>query len=155
MADSQDFFGQTKSVFAPGNIVSYSMVLVSVGEGNLCLAQDVNVTYGRNVIPQYELGSECVWLVAGAASGQCTISRALGKKDKTEAQMWKAFKTDDACKGVTIKISKGEGGCSSLDPGGLIMENSFLTSMTASISVGQLIVTEQATYTVGKVALNS
>lgn len=155
---ASDYFGQDKQVYDPGNIVGYNMVTVYLKNNensNLCLAQDVGVQYGRNVTPQYELGSDSVWLVAGSASGSCTITRALGRKgSEGTGAFWSAFKPDDACTGTTITLTKGSGACG-LDPGRLVMSNSMLQSMSSSISVGNLVITEQATYVVGKVSTSS
>lgn len=148
---ANDFFGYNKQVYGPNDIVSYNKVIVSVG-GYLCLTQSVNVNYQRQVQPNYELGSDSVWLVAGASSGTCDISRALGRSGTAnDATFWSAFKPSDACSATTIKIAQGSGTCG-MSPGALTMNNAVLTNVGMQASVGNLVITESANYTIGGVS---
>ena len=153
---ASDFFGYDKQSFDPGNIVSATMVAVSIDSGNggnLCLVQSADVQYSRNVQPTYELGSDSVWLVAGTSSGSVTLNRALGRKGSGDTSFWKAYKPTDACKSTTITIAKGDGSCG-LDPGRLLCESCLITSASTNIQVGQLTVTESAQYQAGKVSIS-
>jgi hypothetical protein len=153
---ASDYFGYDKQSFDPGNIVGATMVAVSIdngGGGNLCLVQSASVQYNRNVQPTYELGSDSVWLVAGTSSGDVSISRALGRKGSGSTAFWETFKPQDPCKSTTITIAKGDGACG-LDPGRIMCESCLLTSMSSSVQVGSLTVTEDARYTTGKVSIS-
>lgn len=152
---ASDYFGYDKQTFDPGSIVSATMVAVSIGSGQgstLCLAQSANITYQRNVQPTYELGSDSVWLIAGTSSGTAQISRALGKKGSGDAAFWSVFKPENPCKSTSITIAQGDGACG-LKPGTIKCEGCLLTSMSTNIQVGNLVVTEDAQYQVGKVSI--
>ncbi len=152
---ASDYFGYDKQSFDPGNIVGATMVAVSISSGggnNLCLVQSVNVSYQRQVQPTYELGSDSVWLVAGTSSGTCGLSRALGRKGQGSTAFWETFKPEDPCKSTNITIAKGDGACG-LDPGRIQCESCLLTSISSAVQVGNLTVTEDAQYQVGKVSV--
>ena len=78
---AKDFFGYTKDAKGPGNVVSPTMVILSIDGKKLRLAQSASVSYQRQVEPTYEIGSDSVWMVAGKSSGTCEVQRAIGNAE--------------------------------------------------------------------------
>lgn len=141
-----DYFGYNKTAKGPGNIVSTSMVLVAIGGSTVKLAQQVTIGYERNVTPQFEVGSDSVYMVAGQSGGTWAITRAVG-----EAGLLKPYKPGDACSVTTLAMSKGNGVCG-MDPGMITGSGCILQSVGVQASVGSTIVTDNATWRVGSLS---
>jgi hypothetical protein len=151
---AKDFFGYSKEAKGPGNIVSPTMVIVSIDGTKLRLAQSVDLNYSRTVEPTYELGSDSVWMVAGKTSGSCTIQRAIGTAgDSGGGGLLVPFVPKDACKTQTLIIAKGDGACG-MDPGTIVCGGCLIQSIGANVNVGALVLTDTATYNVGSVSLS-
>lgn len=72
--------------------------------GGLSLVQDVNIQYGQNVQPLYEVGSANVYFSQTAASGTATINRIVKKGTDIDYEGY------DVCNDYDITISNSEGG---------------------------------------------
>jgi hypothetical protein len=138
-----DYFGYNKTAKGPGNIVSTSMVLVAIGGKTVKLAQQVTIQYQRQITPQYEVGSDSVYMVAGQSSGTWGITRAVG-----ESGLLKPYKPGDACDTTTLAMSKGNGICG-MDPGMITGTGCILQSVGVQAAVGSTIVTDNAQWMVG------
>lgn len=138
-----DYFGYNKTAKGPGNIVSTSMVLVAIGGKAVKLAQQVTINYQRNVIPQYEIGSDSVYMVAGQSGGTWQITRAVG-----EHKLLKPYKPTDACAITNLAMAKGNGVCG-MDPGFITATGCILKAVGVQASVGNTIVTDNAEWLVG------
>lgn len=141
-----DYFGYKKTAKGPGNIVSTSMVLVAIGGKSVKLAQQVTIQYQRSVTPQYEVGSDSVYMVSGHSGGTWSITRAVG-----ESGLLKLYKPGDACATTNLAMSKGNGVCG-MDPGMITGTGCILQSVGVQASVGTTIVTDNATWTVGSLS---
>jgi hypothetical protein len=138
-----DYFGYNKTAKGPGNMVSTSMVLVAIGGKSVKLAQQVTINYQRQITPQYEVGSDSVYMVAGQSGGTWQITRAVG-----ETGLLKPYKPGDACSTTTLAMSKGNGICG-MDPGLITGTGCILQSVGVNAAVGSTIVTDNATWMVG------
>ena len=141
-----DYFGYNKTAKGPGNIVSTSMVLVAIGGSSVKLAQQVTINYQRQVTPQYEVGSDSVYMVAGQSGGTWAITRAVG-----DTGLLKPYKPGNACDTTTLAMSKGNGVCG-MDPGMITGTGCILQSVGVQASVGSTIVTDQAQWMVGSLS---
>lgn len=141
-----DYFGYNKTAKGPGNIVSTSMVLVAIGGSTVKLAQQVTIAYQRNITPQYEVGSDSVYMVAGQSSGTWQITRAVG-----ESGLLKPYKPGDACATTTLAMSKGNGVCG-MDPGMITGSGCILRSVGVQAAVSSTIVTDNAEWVVGSLS---
>lgn len=141
-----DYFGYNKTAKGPGNIVSTSMVLVAIGSNTVKLAQQVTIQYLRNITPQYEVGSDSVYMVAGQSSGSWAITRAVG-----ESKLLKPYKPGDACATTTLTMSKGNGICG-MDPGMITGSGAILQQVGVQASVGSTIVTDNASWMIGSLS---
>jgi hypothetical protein len=151
---AKDFFGYTKDAKGPGNVVSPTMVILSIDGKKLRLAQSASVSYQRQVEPTYEIGSDSVWMVAGKSSGTCEVQRAIGNAEGgSTGGLLTPFKPGDPCKTQTLLITRGDGQCG-MDPGTIYCGGCLLTNVSTSIQVGSLIVTDSANYNVGVVSLS-
>jgi hypothetical protein len=138
-----DYFGYNKTAKGPGNIVSTSMVLVAIGGKSVKLAQQVTINYQRQITPQYEIGSDSVYMVAGQSGGTWDITRAVG-----ESGLLKPYKPGDACAITNLAMSKGSGICG-MDPGFITATGCILQSVGVQANVGSTIVTDNARWFVG------
>jgi hypothetical protein len=151
---AKDFYGYTKDAKGPGNVVSPTMVILSIDGKKLRLAQSVSVSYQRQIEPTYEIGSDSVWMVAGKSSGTCEVSRAIGNADGgSTGGLLVPFKPGDPCTTQTLLITRGDGSCG-MDPGTIYCGGCLLSSVSAQIQVGSLVVTDSANYNVGIVSLS-
>ena len=141
-----DYFGYNKTAKGPGNIVSTSMVLVAIGGRSVKLAQQVTINYQRQVTPQYEVGSDSVYMVAGQSGGTWNITRAVG-----DTGLLKPYKPGNACDTTTLAMSKGNGVCG-MDPGMITGTGCILQSVGVQASVGSTIVTDNAQWMVGSLS---
>jgi hypothetical protein len=143
-----DYFGYNKTAKGPGNIVSTSMVLVAIGGGggSVKLAQQVTIQYQRQITPQYEVGSDSVYMVAGQSSGTWAITRAVG-----ETGLLKPYKPGDACSTTTLSMSKGNGVCG-MEPGVITGTGCILQSVGIQAAVASTIVTDNAQWMVGSLS---
>lgn len=141
-----DYFGYNKTAKGPGNIVSTSMVLVAIGGKSVKLAQQVTINYQRQITPQFEVGSDSVYMVAGQSRGTWAITRAVG-----DTGLLKPYKPGDACSTTTLAMSKGNGICG-MDPGMITGTGCILQTVGVQASVGSTIVTDNAQWMVGSLS---
>ena len=141
-----DYFGYNKTAKGPGNIVSTSMVLMAIGGKTVKLVQQATVTYQRNVTPQYEVGSDSVYMVAGQSGGSWEVTRAVG-----EQGLLKPYKPGDACSVTNLAMSKGNGVCG-MDPGLITGTGCILMSVGVQANVSSTIVTDNARWAVGSLS---
>lgn len=138
-----DVFGYSKKAKGPGNVVSPSMVMVMIDGERVYLAQTCTVNYQRSVTPNYELGSDSVWMTAGHSSGSVAIARAVG-----DEPLVSLYLPGSACDTQTITVGKGDGACG-MDPGTLTCSGCVLTTVGTNLSVGGSIVSDNATWSFG------
>jgi hypothetical protein len=141
-----DYFGYNKTAKGPGNIVSTSMVLMAIGGKTVKLVQQATITYQRNVSPQYEVGSDSVYMVAGQSGGSWEVTRAVG-----EQGLLKPYKPGDACSVTNLAMSKGNGVCG-MDPGLITGTGCILQSVGVQANVSSTIVTDNARWAVGSLS---
>lgn len=141
-----DYFGYNKTAKGPGNIVSTSMVLMAIGGKTVKLVQQATITYQRNVTPQYEVGSDSVYMVAGQSGGSWEVTRAVG-----EQGLLKPYKPGDACSVTSLAMSKGNGVCG-MDPGLITGTGCILMSVGVQANVSSTIVTDNARWAVGSLS---
>lgn len=141
-----DYFGYNKTAKGPGNIVSTSMVLMAIGGKAVKLVQSVTINYQRQVTPQYEVGSDSVYMVAGQSGGSWNIQRAVG-----EEPIIKPYKPGNACQTTTLSMTKGNGVCG-MDPGMITGTGCILQNVGLNASVQSTIVTDQAQWMVGSLS---
>ena len=108
--------------------------------GELHLAQSVRIAYQRTVNPIYELGSEDVWMSGAPPTGTVDLERVVGSAGGIFAR----FRTNDPCKGVTIKIQHG-GGCGA-SPGVITATDCLLTNLGFNAQAGDIKVVDSAQY---------
>lgn len=140
-----DVFGFTKTTHAQSEISSPSTVLVSVG-GNVHLVQSCSIRYARTVTPVHELGSEDVWMSAGPGAGTCSLTRAVG----AGRTLLDGFSSENRCGTQTITIGGVSNDCAQ-NPGMLRCVNALLADVGMSASVGEVFITDSATFNVGSV----
>lgn len=140
-----DYYGYNKSTYGPGAIASTSAVLVKINGSTVNLAQSCNITYSRQVQPNYELGSDSVYLTAGHSGGTAEISRMVG-----EQAALVPYKTG-ACDMTKLTIAKGSAQCAK--DIGMITGEGLLTQVGIQLNVGQFTVTDSATYTLGNLVI--
>ena len=58
-----------------------TMQVIVPGVGLVGLAQNVNINYGQQLQPSYELGSFDSWMVSGRTQGNVTMARIVGSPD--------------------------------------------------------------------------
>lgn len=138
-----DYFGYNKTAKGPGNIVSTSMVLMSVGGSSVKLAQTINVNYSRNITPVFEVGSDSVYMVAGQSQGTWDVTRAVG-----DSAILSPYKPGDACATTSLAMSKGSGACG-MDPGMLTATGCILRQVGFQANVGSTVVTDSASWQIG------
>lgn len=141
-----EYFGYNKTAKGPGNIVSTSMVLMAIGGKTVKLVQQATITYQRNVTPQYEVGSDSVYMVAGQSGGSWEVTRAVG-----EQGLLKPYKPGDACSMTSLAMSKGNGVCG-MDPGLITGTGCILMSVGVQANVSSTIVTDNARWAVGSLS---
>jgi hypothetical protein len=141
-----EYFGYNKTAKGPGNIVSTSMVLMAIGGKTVKLVQQATITYQRNVTPQYEVGSDSVYMVAGQSGGSWEVTRAVG-----EQGLLKPYKPGDACSVTSLAMSKGNGVCG-MDPGLITGTGCILMSVGVQANVSSTIVTDNARWAVGSLS---
>lgn len=142
-----DVFGYNKTAKGPGNVVSPSMVMVMIDGERVYLAQSCTINYARTVTPNYELGSDSVWMTAGHSGGSCQISRAVG-----DDPLISPYLPGNACATQTITVGKGDGTCG-MDPGTLTCTGSVLTSVGTTLSIGGSIVSDNAAWQIGNLMI--
>lgn len=143
-----DYFGFDKTAKGPSKVLSTSMAIITVGGDDVRLAQNVTIEYGRKVQPQFELGSDSVWMVVGHAQGTCKIDRAVG-----EGKFLEPFKgKGTGCEPTTLTLDSANN-CGSA-AGTATMKGAVLQTVTLQASVQNLAITEGATYLFGSLETN-
>lgn len=141
---AQDIFGYNKE--EGGAAASPQFVTISVG-GKINLAQAVQLSYGRQVIPVYEIGSATVRMQPGPSSGTCSITHAVGDG---VGNFGGINEQAGPCDTQSISIS-GNGGCGSLSGG--VTATGMLTRVGMSIQAGNAIVTDTAEFTLSNLSM--
>lgn len=141
-----DVFGYNKKVKGPGDIASASAVVVKLDNQKVSLAQSARVDYQRSVAPNYELGSEAVYLTAGHSGGNVNISRLIG-----ETAALAPYKADP-CKLVTISLAKGDTNCAK--DIGVITAQGMCTSMNLEVQAGQFTVADSASFVISNLTVS-
>lgn len=154
-----DIFGYSKNG-TNGHVASPFNVLVSIkskgDSGKIMLAQQCVINYQRSIQPVYELGSDYVWMSMGQSQGTWQITRAVGTKPKDSAGgdgkasdgLLIPYKNSDYCSGSTDLYMSGSDAHCGHNPGSISSSGGILTSVGIQAAVGQLIVTDNATWTI-------
>lgn len=142
---AQDIFGYNKD--QSGAIASPQYVTISVG-GKINLAQAVQLSYGRQVIPVYEIGSPTVRMQPGPSSGTCSITHAVGDGIGSFGGI---NQQAGPCDTQSISISGNGGECASA--GGGVSAEGMLTRVGMSIQAGNAIVTDTAEFTLSSLSM--
>lgn len=139
-----DIYGYNKNKLEDDSILPPGAIKVTVNDA-LNLVQSVEVTYQREVQPQYELGSENVYLVAGKSNGTVNIDRLIG--DALDPYL-----PGSACELQDINIEKGEASCGT-GSASLSMKG-MLQSVKMSARASDLTVTDGATFVISSLSKN-
>lgn len=138
-----DYFGFDKTAKGPSKVLSTSMAIITIGGDDVRLAQGVTIKYGRKVQPQFELGSDSVWMVVGHATGTCDIQRAVG-----EGKFLEPFKgKGTGCEPTTLTLD-ATSNCGS-EAGTVKMIGAALQDVSIQANVQNVTITEGATYLFG------
>lgn len=138
-----DYFGFDKTAQGPTKVLSTAMAIVTVGGNDVRLAQGVTVTYTRKVEPQFELGSDSVWMVVGHSQGTCKIDRAVG-----EGKFLEPFQGQGTgCDTTTLTLDT-TGNCGSA-AGTVKMTGAMLQEVSIQATVQNVTITESANYIFG------
>lgn len=150
----EDYFGYDKQSYGGDSIATSPYVLINIENKEIVLAQSVRLTYRRDVTPYYEIGSASVWFVDGSPSGTFAIERAAGKKDKSSASLLGFYKErlDKPCKTQNLTISGKKGGDCGAGVSTVKCEG-YLQEVGVSVTAGQHVVTDNATWLIGKMQL--
>lgn len=149
-----DIFGYNKQGTI-GKIASPSNTLVAITGGNMdgtiLLAQQCQIQYQRQVQPVYELGSDYVWMSMGQSSGNWSITRAVGEREDGKggkvALLLAPYQQDDQCSSQTLFMQGNQDHCG-INPGSVIGTGAILTQVGIQSQVGQLMVTDNAAWTI-------
>lgn len=142
---AQDIFGYNKE--EGGSAASPQYVSIDVG-GKLNLVQAVQLSYGRQVIPVYEIGSATVRMQPGPSSGTLSITHAVGDG---VGNFGGINQQAGPCDTQSISISGNGGECSSV--GGGVSATGMLTRVGMSIQAGNAIITDTAEFTLSNLSM--
>lgn len=141
-----DVFGYEKAAKV-GGLASPSNVGVFIGNtGALALAQSVRLQYGRQVRAVTTLGSDSVWMQPGPASGTLDVTRIVG-----EEGAFAGYQDVGPCETTTISIAgTGTSNCGGKF-GTVTCTGCMFTTVGLNISVQDMMIMDNATWTVGGV----
>lgn len=142
-----DYFGFDKSAKGSDKVLSTAMAILTVGGNDVHLAQNVTVNYQRTVQPQYELGSDSVWMVVGHSQGTCQVQRAVG-----EGKFLEPFSGEGTGCSTTTLTLDSMSNCGN-EAGTAKMLGAVLQKVGISASTQQLIVTDSADYQFGTLSV--
>lgn len=153
-SSSQDLFGFTREMKPTGTLITSEVAALTFGGSQLTLVQQVQCTYQQRVEPKYEAGTSNVYWVSGQAGGQLTVSRLVSKAGFS---LFSAVK-ESACKLSSISVSFGSNGgsskCVATAKDKFTLSGVIATSVGFSYGVGQMEVTENATFNVGSMSMS-
>lgn len=137
-----EFFANTRTTDPTAQILSSEFAKISMG-GVVSMAQNLNMSYGRQLRPITVIGESNIYYVAGPAQGNVQLGRLTGK-----GGFFEPFKAigQNCGKITTIQVNASGGTCvpeagnSSLSFGGGMLEN-----VTLGIQTGQPEIVEGAT----------
>lgn len=136
---AKDIFGYNKNKETSTGLLPPGAIILTIDGTRVNLAQEVRITYGRDVTPVYELGSEDVHLVSGKASGTCNVQRMIG-------DALKGYLPNSPCDIQNISVTKGSAVCGS---GSVSLHmQGMLKSVGFTATAGQLTVTDSAEFTI-------
>ena len=108
------------------------------------LTQSIQLGYQQQINRFYEVGTSAVYMVAGRASGQISLARILGPRAVSTA-FYTTF--GDVCNmssnTITLSVTAGCGANSSSGTASFTINNVVLTSVSLSISAGDMVINEQ------------
>lgn len=155
MADPTDYFGYSRRVAAPGQVLSSDFAALTFGGDTkqVLLLQSAQVSYGHQVVPFFELGSANLYWATGQASGQAVVGRAVGKEGFLQK-----FGAGSACstmRSLSLGI-KSTGGCVELTNTGkgFNLLNCVPSQVSVSMQAGALQMQEGMTIMVGTLQPN-
>ena len=137
-----DYYGAKGAV---GGIFKGTMVELTLGggKGGLrgAMAQNINITYARNVTRVWELGSDDTYYIIGHTEGQASLARIVAKKSEDILDV-----LGDACaaKDTVLQMSSSADGCEETDALSLTLTGPILTSRGFSMDVSQFVMSSTA-----------
>lgn len=135
-----DYFGSKGAI---GGIFKGTKVEITLGGSGLkgAMAQNINISYSRNVTRVWELGSDDTYYIIGHTEGQASMARIVAKKNEDILDV-----LGDACtaKDKTLKLTSTANGCEANDTLSLTLSGPMLTSRGFSMDVGQFVMSSTA-----------
>ena len=129
-----EFFSQTRTADPTAQILSSEFAKISMG-GLVSLAQNLSVSYGRQLRPLTVIGDSNIYYVAGPAQGNIQLGRLTGKGGFLEP-----FRSigQNCGKITTLQVSASGGQCvagvgsSNMSFGGGMLENVNINIQTGT-----------------------
>ena len=75
---NSDVFGGNREV-KTGELLTMENAALDLGEGRVALVQNIQIQYNQGVQPQFEVGSNTMYFVAGQARGSLRVDTLVGK----------------------------------------------------------------------------
>lgn len=134
-----DFFGHNREIKSSNQLASSEYAVLTVS-GKVDLCQSVNIDYGQDIRPIYEVGSPSVYFVAGHAQGTVSFGRLAGAGGLFS-------NVSGAACGVisSLSLEIGAGGCYAGGGGSVSFEGGFVERINLSMQAGAIEITEGAT----------
>lgn len=140
---ANDIFGYSKEGTIGGIATPYNCLMSITGNGSsgtVYLAQNINISYQREMNPVYELGDDNVYMAVGQSSGSWSVSRAVGNN----SSLLTPYVQGSVCNTQTLSLEGNSEHCG-YNPGH-VSGTGILQSVQVQASIGQLIVTDGATW---------
>lgn len=139
-----DYFGYSRQVKAPGEVLSSEFATLAIDGGDqLLLLQNCTVNYQHAVQPVFEAGTPDLYWVTGQPQGSCGITRAVGKEG-----FLSKFNGGRSCaelRSLNVALN-GRGGCVQATAGkGVAMSGCMPQAIGFSFGAGQLQMQESLT----------
>jgi hypothetical protein len=134
---AQDFFGYNRTVGSSNQLSSSEFATLTVG-GRVSLCQSVEASYTQEVKPIYEVGNPSIFFVPGHASGNVTFTRLAG-----EGSFFATLR-DNNCGQITPVSINSSGGQCFAKSGALNFDGAIIRSVSLSMRVEQVEITERA-----------
>jgi hypothetical protein len=139
-----DLYGSNAAI---GGVFKGTKVELTLGKGGGAgglkgaMAQNVNISYSRNVTRVWELGSDDTYYILGHTEGQAQMARIVAKKSEDILDQ-----LADACsaKDNTLNLRSTAQGCEQNDTLGLIMKGPILTNRSFTMDVNQFVMSSTA-----------
>lgn len=132
-----DFFGNNREIKSSNQLSSSEYAVLSVG-GKVDLCQSVNISYGQQIRPIYEVGSPSVYYVTGHAEGAVGFGRLAGA-----GGLFSNVKGAACGRINAINLNIGGGPCFT-GGGGVSFTGGFVENISLTMNAGAVEITEGA-----------